>query len=601
MRQHADGDTVALDAIGMGGQRSAVIGFADVVGYSTLMAADEQGTFTRWMTLLQTVIHPEVARHQGRIIDMAGDGILVCFADALPALAWARAVQNAVRARLDAAGLQEALPIVLRIGLHIGQVFETEHRIFGDAVNFAARLQAHAAPGGIVLSDAFRASLATVTSAPAMRDLGFVALKGFAKPARLFTIEADLVQIATPLLPMGGLPSIAVLPLHAASDEDEHALMADGIAEGITMSLASLRELQVISTASSAIFRGRTPDPREVGRVLGVRYVLLGHLRPIGKAFMVSMQLCETATGTVLWGDRQNIGMGDVFDLEDDAVRKIITGLAPQLRLAELGYALRRRPESHTAYHLLLRALQAMRSTDHETFLKARHLLQRAMEEEPRFSLPMAWAARWHSVRIGRGWSDDPQGDGQQAFILAEQAVAHDGRDALALATLGHINTMLRRDDDAAQAHFTQALAACPNHALAWTLSSGLESYLGRGQSAIQRAERGLSLSPQDPMRYSQYMFLAIGHYAAGDYAEALRWIRLSAADHPTHGATLMVLAAALTGLGRRDEARQIGAQFRALNKNFSLAIYAARRVPFRTASLRESFLEHLRIAQFPD
>ncbi|MEO3475626.1 adenylate/guanylate cyclase domain-containing protein [Roseomonas sp. CAU 1739] len=597
----ADASDRGLKAPPAAPRRPVAIVFADVVGYSTLMASDEHATYTRWMALLRTLIEPETARRDGRIVDLAGDGVLAVFPDLANALGWARAIQRGVRTGLEGHGIDDAVPIALRIGLHQGEVFEDGARIFGDAVNFAARLQTHAAPGGIVLSERVRVALGDTVPEADLRDLGYVDLKGFERRARIFSIETDLVHVTAPLHPAGGLPSIAVLPLLEQGGNPEDAYFGEGIAEDIAMSLAGLHELFVVSTASSAMFRGRLPDPREAGRALGVSYVLLGrvHRRPGGIG--VSMQLCDGRDGATLWGERMQVPISGIFEVQDEIVRKVVTGLAPHVRAAELQRAIRKRPESQTAYDRMLRALSVISSADRDTFDRARGFLDEAMLEEPGFALPIAWAARWHSVRIGRGWSPDEDKDAACALDLASRAAALDRSNALALATLGHLNAILLHDCDAAMECFTEALAACPNHALAWTLSSGTLSYIGRGLDAVRHAEQGLRLSPRDPMRYSQLMFLAIAHYASGDYSEAVRWIRRSAAENPLHGATLQVLAAGLAAGGRPAEAREVASRFLALRPGFSLELYARKRMPFRDPALREGFLAHLREAGLPD
>jgi adenylate cyclase len=582
-------------------RRVAAIAFADVVGYSTLMAADEHGTYERWMALLHGVIEPETARHGGRMLHVAGDGILLEFPKVDDAVDWARAVQQSVRARLEGPETADPLPIALRIAVHIGEVFETGFQIFGDAVNFAARLQAHAAPGGIVISERAREALGAAARASDFRDLGFAELRGFERRARIFGIESEVVRVVTPVQGSGGMPSVAVLPLLYQGGEPEQAYMADGFAEDVAMSLAGLHELLVVSTASSAIFRGRLPDPREVGRALGVRYALLGRLRRMLGGYAVSVQLCDTRSGEALWGERVRVDADAMFDMEDEIVRKVVAELAPQVRAAELQRAMRKPPESLTAYDRMLRALYTMSSQDRETFDRARGLLTEAMAEEPDFALPVAWAARWHSVRIGRGWSPNSDEDAAQAWTLATRAVGIDRANALALATLGHINTILRRDSSAALDCFRDALAACPNHPLAWTLSSATLAYLGKGAEALCRAEQGLRLSPQDPMRYSQFMFVGIAHYASGNFDEAVLWQRRAATENPLHGATLLLLAAALAANESRGEAREVGARFLALRPGFSLEAYASTRLPFFDPALREAFTTHLRKAGLPD
>jgi adenylate cyclase len=593
-----DGDT---GGGGGSGRRAVAITFADVVGYSTLMAADERGTYTRWMALLRGLIEPELARHGGRIVDMAGDGVLAEFQGVDAAVAWAQAVQRGVRLDLEGPAAADPVPIALRIGVHFGEVFEAGTRLFGDAVNFAARLQSHAAPGGIVISERAREALGEVAHGLPLRELGYADLKGFERRARIFAIETDRVRVVAPVQAQGGLPSIAVLPLYSQEKDPEEAYFADGFAEDVAMSLAGLHELFVVSSASSAMFRGRLADPRDVGRALGVRYALLGRMRGLEGGFGVSVQLCDTRTGEELWGERMRVTAGEVFEMQDDIVRKVVSGLAPHVRAAELQRAMRKPPESQTAYERMLRALYALSSADRDTFDRARGLLDEAMAEEPGFALPVAWAARWHSVRIGRGWSPDPEQDAAQGFALGTRAVGIDRANALALSTLGHIHTILRRDSDAALECFREALAACPNHALAWTLSSATLAYLGDGAEAVRRAEQGLRLSPQDPMRYSQFMFLGIAHYASGNFGEAVRWQRRSAAENPLHGATLLLLAAALAADGSREEARLVGARFVALRPGFSLDVYARTRLPFFDPALRAAFAAHLREAGLPD
>lgn len=583
-----------------GERHTVAIAFADVVGYSTLMAADEDGTYGRWMALLRGLIEPETERCRGRIVDVLGDGVLAGFQTASDAVAWARAIQHSVRADLEAASSADPVPVVLRIGIHIGDVFESNSQIFGDAVNFAARLQSHAAPGGIVISERVWDALDTSARVD-LRDLGYADLKGFHKRARLFAIETELVRVTVPIQTGAGLPSLAVLPLLDQDGDTEDAHFGDGFAEDVGMSLAGLHELFVVSPASSAIFRGRQPDPREVGRALGVRYALLGRMRRISEGYGISVQLCDTHSGETLWGERARIGMGEIFDLQDEVARKIAIGLAPQVRSAELQRAMRKAPESLTAYDRMLRALYTIASADYDTFERARSYLAEAMVEEPDFALPVAWAARWHSVRIGRGWSPNPDDDALQALELAMRATSIDRANALALATLGHMNTMLRRDSDAALQCFSQALAACPNHPLVWTLSSATLAYLGKGEEAVRRAEHGLRLSPHDPMRYSQLMFLGIAHYASGSFDEAVRWQRRALAENPLHGATLLLLAAALAAAGSQEDARQVAARFMAVRPGFSLETYSRTRLPFFEPGLREAFAAHLQQAGLPN
>ena len=583
-------------------RRVAAIAFADVVGYSTLMAADEHGTYARWMALLRGVIEPETARHGGRVWHVAGDGILLEFPTVDDAVSWARAVQQDVRAKLEGPGIADPLPIALRIAVHIGEVFESGSQIFGDAVNFAARLQAHAAPGAIVISERARETVDVAAArASDFRDLGYAELRGFERRARIFGIESDVVRVSAQVQGAGGMPSVAVLPLLDQEGDPEQAHFADGFAEDVAMSLAGLHELFVVSTASSAIFRGRLPDPREVGRALGVRYALLGRLHRMTGGYGVSVQLCDTRSGAALWGERMRVDAGAVFDMQDEIVRKVVADLAPQVRAAELQRAMRKPPDSLTAYDRMLRALYTMSSLDRDTFDRARAFLTEAMAEEPDFALPgrlgSALAQRAH-----RAWLVAEPGRGCGTGIGACHARGGHRPDKCA----GSRHPRPRQHDAAArQQRRPRLLSRCarglsepPARLDAVERHAGLSR---EGAEALRRAEHGLRLSPHDPMRYSQFMFVGIAHYASGNFAEAARWQRRSATENPLHGATLLLLAAALAANGLRDEAREVGARFVALRPGFSLETYASTRLPFFDPALREAFAEHLRQAGFPD
>jgi adenylate cyclase len=223
------------------------------------------------------------------------------------------------------------------------------------------------------------------------------------------------------------------------------------------------------------------------------------------------------------------------------------------------------------------------------------------MAEDPGFALPVAWAARWHSLRIGRGWSSRPAEDAVEAMALASRAVALDRRNALALATFGHLKTILHRDSEGAMECFDEALAACPNSSLAWTLSSATQSYLGHGAEAVRRAERGMRLSPFDPLRFSQRLFLAIAHYASGNHEQAVHWTSASLRENPLHAATLKIRTGVLAAVGRMEEARAAATHLLAVEPGFRLGTYARTRQPFRHPELEQKFLGHLRQAGLPE
>jgi len=396
------------------------------------------------------------------------------------------------------------------------------------------------------------------------------------------------------------LPSIAVLPFQNLSADSSDDYFADGIVEDIVVSLASLRELLVISRTSALAFRGRQVDPREVGRALGVRYILEGSVRKGSSSVRVSTQLCDTETGASLWAERHEAPLGDLFEIQDRIVCNVVAGIAPNVRTTELERALRTRPASFTAYDHTLYALKLITDLDRQTFSIARDHLEQAMAIHPGFAMPAAWAARWHSISIGQGWSDNPKEDADKAAALATKAIDLDGQNALALSTYGHVRSFLFHDYDTALVYFDRALSASPNYSLAWILSSATLSYVGRGSEAIRHAEQGLRLSPYDRSLFLYYNFLGIAHYGHGNYDEAVKWGRLSAAESPIFSSNLRMLAAALAAAGRLDEARDTAITLLKLEPEFRLSVYETTRQPFRHPEIKARLLEHLKAAGLP-
>jgi adenylate cyclase len=580
-------------------RRLAAIAFVDIVGYSILMARDETRTHQRWMTILNDVIRPRVAQHGGTIVKSTGDGVLAEFPSAFDAVEWAREVQRS--AYLDADNRDTSPPVALRIAIHLGDVIATREDIYGDNVNVAARLQEYAEPGGIVLSetvfDLVRGSLSSQA-----RDLGSLDLKNFEKPVRAYALDPETHGIRIPArIKTDKLPSIAVLPLQNEGGDPADDYFSDGIVEDITLSLAGLREIKVISRGSTLAYRGRQPDPREVARALGVRYVLMGSMRRSERLVRVVVELCDANTGVSLWGEKEEVAQSELFDVQDRLVRRIVAGIAPNVRAAELRAAMRKRPENFSAYDHTLRGLHIINSLDVNTFLQAREFLNKAIDEDPNFAMPVAWAARWHSLYVGQGWSANPAQDAVKAAELAIKAIELDGQNALALATYGHLKSYLFHDYDSALVYFDRALTACPNHSLAWLLSSGTLSYVGHGEQAIKHAEHALQLSPLDRSLFYYYTFLNLAHYGNGTYEQAVKWGRMSTNENPFYTANHKILAAALVGLGRLEEARAVAAQLMHLEPDFRIGVWGRTRLPFRDREISAKYMQHLRTAGLPD
>jgi adenylate cyclase len=297
------------------------------------------------------------------------------------------------------------------------------------------------------------------------------------------------------------------MPLANLSGNPDDDYFAAGFVEDIVISLAALHELLVISRGSTLNYQaGQASDPREVGRALGVRYVVMGSVRRSPRSMRVSVQLFDAYSGASLWGDTSEITPDELFNAQDNIITRVVAGIAPHVRASELRVALRKRPESFTAYDYTLKALDIITALDQQSFHTAREYLDAAMAADRNFAMPCAWAARWHNIRIGQGWSSKRSEDAAKAIELAERAIGLDRRNALALATYGHVKSYLFHDYDTALAYFDQALAACPNSSLAWIHSAATLAYVGRGEEAIRHAERGLRLSPFDQSLFHYHM-----------------------------------------------------------------------------------------------
>lgn len=397
------------------------------------------------------------------------------------------------------------------------------------------------------------------------------------------------------------LPSIAVLPFNNLQASPDDNYLAEGVVEDIIVSLARLRELTVIDRTSTLPFGREKRDPKDVGELLDVSYVLQGNFRRTQESITVSVQLLETMRGETLFAHRFDSSLEEIFDVQDEIVESVVVNIAPTVQQRELRHALRKRPDAYSAYDYTLRALDIMNELDAETFPRAREHLDAAIKEDPGFATAYAWAARWFSVNIGQGWSSDRAGDARRAERLAKRAIDLDPHNALALASHGHLRSFLFHDYDSARLYLTRAREVSPSCAHAWILSSATESYLGRGEEAIRMAQRALRLCPQGSNLYFFYHFISIAHYSAGDYEESLKWARLSEIEHPSFTSNLRGLCTVLSALGMIEEAREMADRLMALEPEFRLGTYEQTRLPYEAPEIRRRFMEHLRLSGLPE
>ena len=548
----------------------AAILAGDIVGYSRLMGADEEGTLARVNAIRREFWEPKVAQHRGRIVKRTGDGVLIEFASVVDAARYGIEIQRGMAKRN--AEVPQDKRIELRMGIHVGDVLIEEDDIFGDGVNVAARLEGIAEPGGICFSRAAFEQVEGKIDA-SFEDGGDQQLKNIARPIRIYRINFTApVRSATLMLP--AKPSIAVLPFQNMSGDPEQDYFADGMVEDIITGLSRIKWLFVIARNSSFTYKGRTVDVKQVGRELGVRYVLEGSVRKVGSRVRITCQLIEGETGAHIWAERYDRPLDDIFALQDEITLSVVGAIEPNLRLAEVERAKRKRPDSLDAYDLVLQALPDVYSRMPEQSQRALRLLARALELDPTYALAHACAAQCnHAIFLRGGQNIENR---KAAVRHAQAALAYGQDDALALTLAGFSIGMEGHDRAAAFAAFEASLAVSPSSALSFMQGSVIHALAGDAERAIEWSEKGLRLSPLDPWRSSAFLALALAKFHLGQDQEAAADARKSVQSSPGFSIPYVALAAALSRLGRLEEAKTVAARVLELQPEFRYSRFLA-------------------------
>jgi adenylate cyclase len=547
-------------------RRLTAILVADVAGYSRLMAADEEGTLGTLKTLRREAIDPKIKEHRGRIVNTTGDGLLSEFASVVDAVRCAVEVQREMAARN--AGVQAKRRIDFRIGINLGDIMIDENDIFGDGVNVAARLEALAEPGGICVSRVVRDQVRDKLAIP-FEDMGEQQVKNIARPVRayraLLTERANRQSIPSDAAPPPLLdrPSIAVLPFHNVSGDPEQEYFVDGITEDIITALSKWRWFLVIARNSTFAYKGKSVDLKEVGRDLGVRYVLEGSMRRAGQRVRISSQLIDTATGTHLWAERYDRDLTDIFAVQDDITSRVAAAIEPALSRAETQRVIAKRQENMGAWDYCQRGFWHVHKGTRTDGIEAYDFFKQALALDPNLADAHHGLARALIVQWDYGSVEDFAPFVRQARESALRAVALDSENPQTQYVLAQ-TSLWAGDVRAAIAQASRAIELNGNFALGHFYLGIALSLDGRHEEALEAIETGWRLSPRDPRASTWLANKARALYHLGRYDEAIE-AALAARRIRPHAYGSLVLAASYAQLGRDEEARSALADIRAL------------------------------------
>jgi len=577
-------------------RRLAAIVVADVVGYSRLVERNEAATLAALKQRRVEILRPLVNLHKGRIVKFMGDGALLEFASAVSAVRCAIELQAAMAAANVPIAEDDA--IVLRIGINVGDVVVEGSDILGDGVNIAARLEALAEPGGICISDAICRQVQGKIDLP-VEDMGEKSLKNIAAPVRAYRIRGQKPPTHS-ALPLPDRPSIAVLPFQNMSGDAEQDYFADGIVEDIITALSRMRWLFVIARNSSFAYKGRAVDIKQVGRELGVRYVLEGSVRKSGNRVRITGQLIDASTAAHLWANRYDGQLEDVFDLQDKITDSVVGAIAPKLEQAEIERSRRKPTENLDAYDHYLRGMANVHLWTHEGNRDALVHFYKAIELDSKFAAAYGMAARCYSQRKAMGWQIDVSHDVAETARLAKRAVELGPEDALALSASGVALAFVVGNYAEGDALTDLALTHNPNLAWAWLFGGWTKLWIGEFETGIERVRHAMRLSPNDPQIFIMQDAMVAAEFCLGHYAEALQWAVKALRGKPLP-LTEHFAASSSAHLGRLDEARERVAQI--LRANPALRISHLREIypELRRQEDFARFADGLRRAGLPD
>ena len=578
-------------------RRLAAILAADVAGYSRLMGIDEEGTHKDLKAHCHELVEPKIQQHRGRMIKNTGDGFLAEFTSVLDAVRCATEIQQGMILRNGKT--PDERRIEFRIGVHQGDIIIDSGDIFGDGVNVAARLEGIADPGGICVSARVQEDVRGKLDL-ALDDIGEQRLKNIERPVRVYRILSEnKATRPRPALALPDRPSIAVLPFQNMSGDPEQDYFADGVVEELITALSRFRQLFVIARNSSFTYKDRAADVKEVGRELGVRYVLEGSVRRAANRVRITAQLIDAQTGGHLWANRFDGTPEDIFDLQDQVTTSVVGAIIPKLEEVEFNRSKFKPTESLDAYDYYLRAMMYFNQWTDETIGKALDLFYKAIELDPEFASANGLAAWCYVRRKLSGWMKNP-GEMAELERLARRAIKLANDDAVALYSGGWALVQVEGSVEEGVAALNRALTLNPNMTSAWLLSGWTKIYIGEPDEAIEHLVHAMRLNPLDPLFQRMQTGVAAAHFLAGRYEQSSSYAHTALQQHPNYLPLLRVAAASHALAGKMIEAEKAVAQICRQDPTSRLS-GVTQFAPFRRPEDISRYLDGLHKAGLPE
>ncbi|MCP4316724.1 MAG: adenylate/guanylate cyclase domain-containing protein [Hyphomicrobiales bacterium] len=566
----------------------------DVVGYSRLMNADESGTLAELQSHRADLIDPLVVRYGGRIVKSMGDGLLLEYPSVVDAVNCSVELQDGMARRNS--GVPEEKAIRFRVGVHLGEVIIEGDDIFGNGVNVASRIEGLAEPDGIAISnDVYRQVHSRIDLE--WEDGGKHQVKNIPQPIWIWHRKSGNGRMQSDRgvtdckLASSDEASIAVLPFDNMSGDPEQDYFCDGISEDLMTELARNPSLFVIARHSTFVYKNKTDDMRRIGRELGVQYVVEGSVRRSSNRIRITAQLINAKSGAHLWAERYDRDIDDVFAVQDDVVRNIVSALGQRLRSASFGKAHAIPTKNIEAYEWLVRGRQHVFRAQGRT--EARDALQKAIDLEPSLSDAHAWLAVFHYSDWVFYHQHITVGTMNNALSSAETAIELNPQSALAHMSLGIVN-LYGGEREIALNSLQRALELNPNDADVLVFLQEAYTFDGDPQKGIESVRQAMRLNPHFPEWYLWHLGFAC--YAAGQYEEATLYLRkVVDIKEPSR-----ILAAALAMVGQVGEARQVAQNFLTVFPSFSIRQWADTQ-PFKDAEDLQNFIDGYRLAGLPE